>query len=140
MFNWKLAGEVYGVFSKICFMIDSGRYEVTDEVVDAYEVASRDFENGEVNEEMLQVLLDFITDNTNSNYWIDFDEPLFNEDDEDIEILDDDCSCSCGCNEEPEIDLNEVKHWAKMIGEALDEAAKENGKPVKIKITLSEEE
>lgn len=144
--NWKLVGEVYGVFSKFSFMVDSERFNVSDELINAYEEASRDLENGIINQDKIQMILDFITDNTNSNYWVDFDEPLFYDDEEDIEVLDlddeNDCDCcskcSC-CDDEPEIDIEEVKHWAKMIGNALDEAAKENGKPVRIKITVSEE-
>lgn len=165
MLNYKLVGEVYGVFSKVCFMIDSGRYDVTDKLIDAYEVASRDLENGSINEESLQVLLDFITDNTNSNYWIDFDEPLFidDEDDDDFEeyacpdcgypckdthiagcsYLDEDDECSDEEDEELDIDLDEVKHWAKQIGKALNEMAQESinksDKPIKIEIVVKED-
>lgn len=147
MLNYKLAGEIYGVFSKVCFMIDSGRYDVSDEVINAYEVASRALEvSNEVKQDELQVLLDFITDNTNSNYWIDFDEPLFIDEDDDCEYLDDDCSCDeCACldDEELDIDPDEVKYWAKQIGEALDKIAQESlnksDKPIKIEITVKED-
>lgn len=148
MLNWKLAGEIYGVLSKVCFMIDSDRYNVPDEVIDAYEIASRALEiSNEVKQDELQILLDFITDNTNSNYWIDFDEPLFIEDDEDdIETLDEDDLCDGNCenceynNEEPQISEEEIKAWAKKIGDALDEAAKDTGKPIRIQILVSEED
>lgn len=149
MLNYKLAGEIYGVFSKVCFMIDSGRYNVPDEVVNAYEVASRALEvSNEVKQDELQVLLDFITDNTNSNYWIDFDEPLFIDEDDDCSCdectcLDDDCECLDLDDEELDIDPDEVKYWAKQIGEALDKIAQESlnksDKPIKIEITVKED-
>lgn len=137
MLNWKLAGEIYGVLSKVCFMIDSDRYNVPDEVIDAYEIASRALEiSNEVKQDELQILVDFITDNTSSNYWIDFDEPLFIEDD----LCDGDCENCEYNNEEPQINEEEIKAWAKKIGDALDEAAKDTGKPIRIQILVSEED
>lgn len=152
-FNWKLAGEVYGVFSKVCFMLDSGRYPADEKVIRAYEIASRDFETGEVNEGLLQILLDYIADNTNSNYWIDFDEELFNDEECD--------KCDCDeCSHDNEVDISdediknwikivgaaagikdeEIKHWATVIGAALDKAANtDSSKPTSIKIILGKE-
>lgn len=123
MLNWKLAGQIYGVFSRFAFMKDSGKYNIDDIEIEAFVKASRDLEmDNIVDVEELQILLDCIEECTGSHYWIDFEEPLYfddeNEDfdDEDYDYEDDYCDCGecsdneCSCeNNESEVDEAALK-------------------------------
>lgn len=123
MLNWKLAGQIYGVFSRFAFMKDSGKYNIDDIEIEAFVKASRDLEvNSIVDVEELQILLDCIEECTGSHYWIDFEEPLYFDDededfdDEDYDYEDDYCDCGecsdneCSCeNNESEVDEAALK-------------------------------
>lgn len=123
MLNWKLAGQIYGVFSRFAFMKDSGKYNIDDIEIEAFVKASRDLEmDNIVDVEELQILLDCIEECTGSHYWIDFEEPLYFDDedeycdDEDYDYEDDYCDCGecsdneCSCeNNESEVDEAALK-------------------------------
>ena len=140
MLNWKLAGQIYGVFSRFAFMKDSGKYNIDDIEIEAFVKASRDLEvNNVVDVEELQILLDCIEECTGSHYWIDFEEPLYFDDEEEDEYFDDedyeDDYCDCGecSDDEDSYEDNESEIDEAALKDLLDNIAKIKSIVIKFK-------
>lgn len=140
MLNWKLAGQIYGVFSRFAFMKDSGKYNIDDIEIEAFVKASRDLEmDNIVDVEELQILLDCIEECTGSHYWIDFEEPLYfddeNEDfdDEDYDYEDDYCDCGECSDDESSCEDNESEIDEAALKDLLDNIAKIKSIVIKFK-------
>ena len=140
MLNWKLAGQIYGVFSRFAFMKDSGKYNIDDIEIEAFVKASRDLEvNNVVDVEELQILLDCIEECTGSHYWIDFEEPLYFDDEDEDEYFDDenyeDDYCDCGecSDDESSCEDNESEIDEAALKDLLDNIAKIKSIVIKFK-------
>lgn len=140
MLNWKLAGQIYGVFSRFAFMKDSGKYNIDDIEIEAFVKASRDLEmDNIVDVEELQILLDCIEECTGSHYWIDFEEPLYFDDEEEDEYFDDedyeDDYCDCGecSDDESSCEDNESEIDEAALKDLLDNIAKIKSIVIKFK-------
>lgn len=140
MLNWKLAGQIYGVFSRFAFMKDSGKYNIDDIEIEAFVKASRDLEmDNIVDVEELQILLDCIEECTGSHYWIDFEEPLYFDDeeedfdDEDYDYEDDYCDCGECSDDESSCEDNESEIDEAALKDLLDNIAKIKSIVIKFK-------
>lgn len=140
MLNWKLAGQIYGVFSRFAFMKDSGKYNIDDIEIEAFVKASRDLEmDNIVDVEELQILLDCIEECTGSHYWIDFEEPLYFDDedeycdDEDYDYEDDYCDCGECSDNECSCENNESKVDEAALKDILNNIAKIKSIVIKFK-------
>lgn len=140
MLNWKLAGQIYGVFSRFAFMKDSGKYNIDDTEIEAFVKASRDLEmDNIVDVEELQILLDCIEECTGSHYWIDFEEPLYFDDeeedfdDEDYDYEDDYCDCDECSDDESSCEDNESEIDEAALKDLLDNIAKIKSIVIKFK-------
>ena len=140
MLNWKLAGQIYGVFSRFAFMKDSGKYNIDDIEIEAFVKASRDLEmDNIVDVEELQILLDCIEECTGSHYWIDFEEPLYFDDedeyfdDEDYDYEDDYCDCDECSDDESSCEDNESEIDEAALKDLLDNIAKIKSIVIKFK-------
>lgn len=147
MLNWKLAGQIYGVFSRFAFMKDSGKYNIDDIEIEAFVKASRDLEmNNIVDVEELQILLDCIEECTGSHYWIDFEEPLYFDDedeysddedeyfdDEDYDYEDDYCDCGECSDDESSCEDNESEIDEAALKDILNNIAKIKSIVIKFK-------
>lgn len=140
MLNWKLAGQIYGVFSRFAFMKDSGKYSIDDIEIEAFVKASRDLEmDNIVDVEELQILLDCIEECTGSHYWIDFEEPLYFDDedeycdDEDYDYEDDYCDCGECSDDESSCEDNESEIDEAALKDLLDNIAKIKSIVIKFK-------
>ena len=140
MLNWKLAGQIYGVFSRFAFMKDSGKYNIDDIEIEAFVKASRDLEmDNIVDVEELQILLDCIEECTGSHYWIDFEEPLYFDDEEEDEYFDDedyeDDYCDCGecSDDESSCEDNESEIDEAALKDILNNIAKIKSIVIKFK-------
>lgn len=140
MLNWKLAGQIYGVFSRFAFMKDSGKYNIDDIEIEAFVKASRDLEmDNIVDVEELQILLDCIEECTGSHYWIDFEEPLYFDDeeedfdDEDYDYEDDYCDCGECSDDESSCEDNESEIDEAALKDLLNNIAKIKSIVIKFK-------
>lgn len=151
--NYKFIGQLYGILSKVSFMIDSGRYNISLEEKASYNhIIEMWEESGSVLKSDLDVLVDMIYDCTNSKYWYDEDECYVIDDteDDDFDYDNDYCDCGeCPCDDDDkdiitgltDKEKDELKELVKQLGIALDDAANNDiKKPFKFTITFDEEE